>query len=387
MGHPPPANAAPHGPPHPTGHDGGIAPPPSNDPVVPPSGPDPVDPGTPEPRPAPNSAAEAPSPGRTPDAPDDRPHLPVLWEETVAMVDPQPGGTVVDGTFGAGGHAGLVAERLGPEGTLVVVDRDPVALEIAERFAADAPCRVRIVAASFAEAFETLAAEGFRADGAYFDLGMSSMQIDQAERGFAYTQDAPLDMRMGVGEDGAELTSAAEIVATWDVPDLTRALRDLGEERYALKIAKAIVREREKAPIETTGRLVDVVTGAIPTPARHVGGHPAKRTFQALRIVVNDELGQIDRALPAAWDLLGVGGRLAVISFHSLEDRRVKRFVQGLLRGCVCPPDLPVCVCGQEPRAEVLGKGGVVPSPEEQQQNPRSRSARLRGARRIAVPA
>lgn len=323
----------------------------------------------------------------------DAPHLPVLWRETVDMVDPQPGSTVVDGTFGAGGHARLVAERLGPDGTLVVVDRDPVALELAERFAAEVDCRVRIVPLPFAEAFELLAGEGFRADGAYFDLGMSSMQIDQAERGFAYTRDAPLDMRMGVGapeapgEPGSELVSAAEIVATWDVPALTRTLRDLGEERYAAKIAKAIVRERAKTPVDTTGRLVDVVTNAIPTPARHVGGHPAKRTFQALRIAVNDELGQVDRALPAAWSLLGVGGRLAAISFHSLEDRRVKRFVSGLLQGCVCPPDLPVCVCGQEPEAEVLGKGGVVPSREEQQVNPRSRSARLRGARRIAVRA
>jgi 16S rRNA (cytosine1402-N4)-methyltransferase len=346
--------------------DGGIAPPtPKTDPV-PPSGPDPADSTTPD-------AGAVPA---------DAPHLPVLWEETVDMVDPQSGQTVVDGTFGAGGHARLVAERLGPDGTLVVVDRDPVALEIAARFAQDAPCRVRIVAAPFAEAFEGLAAEGFRADGAYFDLGMSSMQIDQAERGFAYTRDAPLDMRMG----GTE-RSAADVVATWDVPSLTRALRDYGEERYAPKIAKAIVREREKAPIDTTGRLVDVVTNAIPTPARHVGGHPAKRTFQALRIVVNDELAQIDRALPAAWRLLGVGGRLAVISFHSLEDRRVKRFVAGLAQGCVCPPDLPVCACGQEPEATVLGKGGVVPSPDEQERNPRSRSARLRGALRIAVPA
>ncbi|WP_026911773.1 16S rRNA (cytosine(1402)-N(4))-methyltransferase RsmH [Patulibacter minatonensis] len=352
--------------------------------------------------------------------PTDAPHLPVLWRETVDMVDPRPGQTVVDGTFGAGGHARLVAERLGPDGTLVVVDRDPVALAIAARFADEVPCHVRIVAAPFAEGLEALAAEGFRADGAYFDLGMSSMQIDQAERGFAYTRDAPLDMRMGSGHEadpvvaapassGASATqrpaaadratsgttagapdaplSAADVVATWDVPSLTRALRDYGEERYALKIAKAIVREREKAPIDTTGRLVDVVTNAIPTPARHVGGHPAKRTFQALRIVVNDELGQIDRALPAAWSLLGVGGRLAVISFHSLEDRRVKRFVSSLLQGCVCPPDLPVCACGQEPEATVLGKGGVVPTPEEQEQNPRSRSARLRGALRTAVPA
>jgi 16S rRNA (cytosine1402-N4)-methyltransferase len=356
---------------------------------VPPEGPDPAAPAAPD-GPAPTAAATAPS---SVERHADRPHLPVLWEETVAMVDPRPGQTVIDGTFGAGGHARLVAERLGAEGTLVVVDRDPVALELAAAFAEEVACRVRIVAAPFAEAFESLAREGFRADGAYFDLGMSSMQIDQAERGFAYTKDAPLDMRMGFGapagsgDDATELVSAAEIVATWDVPSLTRALRDYGEERYALKIAKAIVREREKAAIDTTGRLVDVVTNAIPTPARHVGGHPAKRTFQALRIVVNDELGQVDRALPAAWDLLGVGGRLAVISFHSLEDRRVKRFVQGLLQGCVCPPDLPVCVCGQEPQAEVLGKGGVVPDEQEQAENPRSRSARLRGARRIRVAA
>jgi 16S rRNA (cytosine1402-N4)-methyltransferase len=314
-------------------------------------------------------------------------HLPVLWHETVDILEPRPGQTMVDGTFGAGGHARLMAERLGPDGRLVVVDRDPVALEIAERFAKTAPCEVRIVAAPFAEAFEGLAAEGFRADGAYFDLGMSSMQIDQAERGFAYTRDAPLDMRMGMGEGDSTLTSAAEVVATWDAKELTRVLREYGEERYAPKIARAIVREREKAPIDTTGRLVDVITNAIPTPARFVGGHPAKRTFQALRILVNDELGQIDRALPAAWSLLGVGGRLAVISFHSLEDRRVKRFVSDLLRGCTCPPDMPVCVCGNEPQAETLGKRGVVPSEEEQQHNPRSRSARLRGARRIAVPA
>lgn len=387
----------PDGPASPTGHHGGIAPPASNDPNVPPEGPDPAAPADHVATSATSSGDPAsPSPSSV-ELHADRPHLPVLWEETVAMVDPRPGQTVIDGTFGAGGHARLVAERLGPDGTLVVVDRDPVALELAAAFAEEVACHVRIVAAPFAEAFESLAEEGFRADGAYFDLGMSSMQIDQAERGFAYTKDAPLDMRMGLGapveSDGeggpepTELVSAAEIVATWDVPSLTRALRDYGEERYALKIAKAIVREREKAPIDTTGRLVDVVTGAIPTPARHVGGHPAKRTFQALRIVVNDELGQVDRALPAAWDLLGIGGRLAVISFHSLEDRRVKRFVQSLLQGCVCPPDLPVCVCGQEPQAETLGKGGVVPSEQEQQENPRSRSARLRGARRIQVAA
>lgn len=314
----------------------------------------------------------------------DQPHLPVLFHETVDMVDPQPGETVVDGTFGAGGHAGLVAERLGPEGLLVVVDRDPVALEIAERFKADAPCRVRVIAAPFADAFEQLAAEGFRADGAYFDLGMSSMQIDQAERGFAYTRDAPLDMRMGLGDGGSELLSAAEVVATWDIETLQRTIGELGEERYAGRIARAIVREREREPIETTGRLVDVITRAVPTPARYAAGHPAKRTFQALRIAVNDELGQIDRALPAAWNVIDDGGRLAAISFHSLEDRRVKQYFAALTRGCVCPPELPVCVCGRTPEAETIGrKASVAPTPEEQEANPRSRSARLRGVRRI----
>lgn len=315
------------------------------------------------------------------------PHLPVLATELLELLDPQPGQRIVDGTFGAGGHAGLVAARLGPEGELVVVDRDPVALEIAARFAAEAPCKVRIVAAPFADAMEALAEEGFTADGAYFDLGMSSMQIDQADRGFAYTQNAPLDMRMGVGSGDEPLASAAEIVAGWDERELVRILREYGEERYASKIVRAIVRERARQPIATTGQLVELITNAIPTPARFVGGHPAKRTFQALRIAVNDELGQIDRALPAAWSLLGLGGRLVAISFHSLEDRRVKRFFADLLRGCICPPDLPVCVCGNTPKAELLSKRSIVATEREQEENPRSRSARLRGARRIEQPA
>lgn len=311
------------------------------------------------------------------------PHLPVLAEEVLSLLDPQPGQTVVDATFGAGGHARLVAERLGPTGTLVVIDRDPVALAIAERFADEVACQVRIVAAPFADGLEGLVEEGFAADGAYFDLGMSSMQIDEAARGFAYTRDAPLDMRMGAGAE----RSAADIVASWEERDLAHALRTYGEERHAGRIARAIVRERAREPIETTGRLVDVVTEAIPTPARFAGGHPAKRTFQALRIVVNDELVQIDRALPAAWRLLGIGGRLVAISFHSLEDRRVKRFLADRAQGCICPPDLPVCACGRTPEAELLTKRSIVPSADEQERNPRSRSARVRGARRVQVAA
>jgi len=325
-------------------------------------------------------------------ADDGAPHVPVLADELLRLLDPRPGQTVVDATFGAGGHAGLVAERLGARGTLVVIDRDPVALAIAERFAASAPCAVRVVAAPFADALEELAEEGFSADGAYFDLGMSSMQIDEPERGFSYVRDAPLDMRMGYGDPersaDAGQPTAADVVATWSERDLARALRELGEERHAGRIARAIVREREREPIVTTGRLVDVVTEAIPTPARFAGGHPAKRTFQALRIVVNDELGQIDRALPAAWRLLRAGGRLAAISFHSLEDRRVKRFLADRAQGCVCPPDLPVCACGRTAEAELLTRRSIVPSAREQERNPRSRSARIRAARRIAeVPA
>jgi 16S rRNA (cytosine1402-N4)-methyltransferase len=190
-------------------------------------------------------------------------------------------------------------------------------------------------------------------------------------------------MRMDTSQ---ELT-AADIVATWDERRLARALREYGEERYAGRIARAIVRERERRPIATTTDLVDVVTAAIPTPARFAGGHPAKRVFQAIRIAVNDELGQIDDALPLAWDLLRENGRFAGISFHSLEDRRVKRFLAELERGCICPPGLPVCRCGQTPRAELLARGGVVPTEAEAAENPRARSARLRAARKLGAPA
>ena len=210
----------------------------------------------------------------------------------------------------------------------------------------------------------------------YLDLGMSSMQVDTRERGFSYAYDAPLDMRM----DPAQELTAAELVNTWDRRRIARVLREYGEERYAERIAGEIVRRR---PLTTTFELVDAITAAIPAPARFAGGHPAKRTFQAIRIAVNDELAQLDAALPLAWDVLAVGGRLAAISFHSLEDRRVKRFIAGKARGCVCPPDLPVCACGRTPEAEPVFRRSVAPSHGEVADNPRSKSARLRAARKL----
>jgi 16S rRNA (cytosine1402-N4)-methyltransferase len=211
---------------------------------------------------------------------------------------------------------------------------------------------------------------------------MSSMQIDTRERGFSYSYDAPLDMRM----DPRQELTAREIVATWDERRLAGILREFGEERHAAQIARAIVRARARAPIETTLALVEVITAAIPTPARFAAGHPAKRAFQALRIAVNDELGQLDRALPLAWSLLREGGVLAAISFHSLEDRRVKHFLVERARGCICPPDLPVCGCGRVPEAALLTRGSIVPSAEETARNPRASSARLRAAAKLAGP-
>ena len=307
-------------------------------------------------------------------------HTPVLAAELLELLDPQPGQTAIDCTFGDGGHARLVAERLGAAGTLVAIDRDPLAEERFAALAADAACAVRFIRAGYAEALELLAGEGFRADMAYFDLGMSSMQVDTRDRGFSYSYEAPLDMRM----DPSQQLSAREIVAEWDERRLAGILRDFGEERHAGAIARAIVRRRAQAPIDTTLELVETISSAMPAPARFAGGHPAKRSFQALRIAVNDELGQLDRALPLAWGLLREGGVLAGISFHSLEDRRVKRFLAERARGCICPPDLPVCACGREAEAALLSRRSIVPSAGEIAGNPRAGSARLRAARKLS---
>jgi len=306
-------------------------------------------------------------------------HVPVLAGELVELVDPRAGEVAVDCTVGGGGHARLVAERLGPDGLLVGIDRDPVAEERFAQLAAEVACRTRFVRAPFARALAELRDEGLRADIVVMDLGMSSMQVDTRERGFSYAYDAPLDMRM----DPDDPVTAADVVNGWDERRLATLLRDFGEERYARQIARAIVRARARSPIETTTELVDVVTGAIPTPARFAGGHPARRTFQALRIAVNDELAELDAALPLAWGLLRQDGRFAGITFHSLEDRRVKRFLADRAQGCICPPELPVCVCGREPEAELITKRAIAPGPDELERNPRAGSAHLRAALKI----
>jgi 16S rRNA (cytosine1402-N4)-methyltransferase len=306
-------------------------------------------------------------------------HVPALASELIDVLDPQPGQCAIDCTFGDGGHARLVARRLGPSGTLVAIDRDPLAQESFAGFAREVECSVRFIRSGYAEALPLLARERLRADIAYFDLGMSWMQVDARERGFSYSYDAPLDMRM----DPSQSLSAREIVADWDERRLAGALRDFGEERHAAAIARAIVRRRSRAPITTTLELVGTITSALPAPARFGAGHPAKRSFQALRIAVNDELAQLDRALPYAWEVLRPGGTLAAISFHSLEDRRVKRFIAEQARGCICPPELPVCACGRTPRARSLTRRAIVPSGAEVERNPRSASARLRAARKL----
>ena len=307
------------------------------------------------------------------------PHVPVLAGELIEFLDPAPGAVAVDCTVGGAGHSRLVADRIGSGGTLIGIDRDPLAEERFAELASEVACSTRFIRADFAAGLSLLREEGVTADLVYMDLGMSSMQIDTWERGFSYSYEAPLDMRM----DPSQEESAAEIVNTWEERRLARLLRDYGEERYSGQIARAIIRARTRSELTTTQELVEVIKSAVPVPAQFAGGHPAKRTFQALRIAVNDELTQIDDGLPLAWDLLGVGGRLAVISFHSLEDRRVKRFLVEKARGCICPPDLPICVCGHESEAELLTRRAIAPTPGEIASNPRSKSAHLRAARKL----
>jgi len=303
-------------------------------------------------------------------------HLPVLAPELTSLLAPEPGQTAVDCTFGAGGHARAVAAQLGSGGTLIAIDRDPAAAARFAEFAAEAPCRTRFLNLDFAEGLRALHGEGVRPEMVYVDLGMSSMQVDAWERGFSYSYDAPLDMRM----DTRQSFSAADLVNEWPEARISQVLRDYGEERFAGGIAREIVRRR---PLGTTAELVAAIKAGMPTAARFGGGHPAKRSFQAIRIAVNEELDSLERALPLAWEMLPVGGRFGAIAFHSLEDRPVKQFLAEKARGCVCPPELPVCVCGHEPEAELLTRRAVAPGPEEVEANPRSRSAHLRVAVKV----
>jgi 16S rRNA (cytosine1402-N4)-methyltransferase len=304
-------------------------------------------------------------------------HQPVLAAELTELLVPESGQTAVDCTFGGGGHASRIAAALGPAGTLVCIDRDPAAEDRFEAFSAEAPCATRFIGADYAEGLRALRGEGMRPEMVYMDLGMSSMQVDAWERGFSYSYDAPLDMRM----DTRQELHAADVVNEWPESRLAQVLRRFGEERYAGGIAREIVRRR---PLATTSELVDAVKAGMPASARFGGGHPAKRTFQAIRIAVNGELESLDDALPTAWGMLPLGGRLAAISFHSLEDRRVKRFLAERARGCVCPPELPVCVCGREPEAELLTRRAVAPGPDEVAANPRAKSAHLRAAVKVS---
>ena len=306
-------------------------------------------------------------------------HVPVLAAEVRDLLAVRPGETVVDATFGAGGHSELLAEDLNGSGKLIAIDVDPTVRPAFERFRRHAGVQTRLLRGNFAVLLSQLAGNDVQADAILIDLGVSSMQLDRPERGFSYATDAPLDMRM----DPSAPLSARELVNETDERELAGIFRRFGEERYATQIARAIGRTRKKQAITRTGELVDVIKSAIPTPARFGDGHPARRVFQALRIAVNDELGALESALPDAVRMLRPGGRLAVISFHSLEDRIVKRFMRDQARGCVCPPDFPICVCGHEPVLRELTRKAVRPGAAELAANPRASSARLRAAVKV----
>jgi len=304
-------------------------------------------------------------------------HQPVLAEEVRRLLEVHPGETVVDCTFGAGGHAKVLAADLNGHGRYIAIDRDPSVRPYFETFKRRyGSLQTRLLRGEFSLVLEQLATNGVEADAILLDLGVSSMQLDFPERGFSYATDVPLDMRM---DRSAELT-AADLVNDAPERDLADIFKRYGEERYARQIARTIVRRR---PLATSFELVDVVKSAIPAPARFGDGHPAKRVFQALRIAVNDELGALERALPAALQALRPGGRLAVISFHSLEDRIVKTFMRDGERGCTCPPDFPICVCGKEPLLRAVSRRPLRPSDDEVAQNPRATSAKLRVAVKV----
>ena len=301
-------------------------------------------------------------------------HVSVLLDECIQALNIKPDGIYVDGTLGGAGHSSQIAARL-TTGRLIGIDRDPKALKAASQRLAPYGDRVTLVHSNFSqldEVLENLGIEGV--DGILLDLGVSSPQLDEAERGFSYMADAPLDMRMN-SEDSL---TAHEVVNCWPREELRRILYEYGEERYAPQIAAAIDRRRAEKPIETTLELVDVIRSAMPPAALREKQHPAKRSFQAIRIAVNDELGAVGRVLEVAVPKLNRGGRLAIITFHSLEDRLVKNGMAANAKGCTCPPNFPVCICGNKPKVKLISKKPIVSGPEELERNPRARSAKLR---------
>ena len=306
-------------------------------------------------------------------------HVSVLLNECIDALCIKPDGVYVDGTLGLGGHSSEIAKRL-TTGLLIGIDRDETAIERAGARLAPYGERVRLVHGNFSDVASILDRLGFDAvDGMLFDLGVSSPQLDEAQRGFSYMQDAPLDMRM----DGSASLSAHDVVNTWPEGRLKQILYDYGEERYAPRIAAAIVRARQERAVETTLELVEIIRSAMPAAALREKQHPAKRSFQAIRIAVNDELGAVQTMMDTAPDKLRPGGRLAVISFHSLEDRIVKNGIRRREDGCTCPRDFPVCTCGFVQTLRSVSRKPILPSPEEQAANPRARSAKLRVAEHV----
>ena len=307
-------------------------------------------------------------------------HTPVMLEQCIENLNIRADGIYVDGTIGGAGHSLYICEKLSPQGTLIGIDRDRDALAAAEERLKDCSCRKLFVQSNYSDIKEVLAETGISGiDGALLDLGVSSFQLDNAQRGFSYMQDSPLDMRMNQDDR----ITAYDVVNTYSRDELTRIISEYGEERWAKRIASFIVEERQKGPVESTEALVNIIKAAIPAKARRNGPHPAKRTFQAIRIEVNDELGQLADAVGEFFDVLNPGGRLCIISFHSLEDRIVKDAFNKRANPCTCPPEFPICVCGKVADIKKISGKPIIPDEKELEKNPRSRSAKLRVCEKI----
>lgn len=307
-------------------------------------------------------------------------HVSVLLDETIENLDIKPDGIYVDGTLGGAGHAREVCKRLGENGRFIGIDQDEEAIAVSTKRLEEFGEKVTIVKNNYVHMKQVLQAQGIdKVDGIVLDLGVSSYQLDNAERGFSYMEDAPLDMRM----DREQPITAKDIVNRYPEAELVRIIKDYGEERYARNIARNILREREKKEIETTGQLVDIIRSSMPAKARNGKGHPAKRTFQAIRIECNQELEVLREALDDMIELLNEGGRLCIITFHSLEDRMVKNSFRKAEQPCTCPPDFPVCVCGKKSKGKVVTRKPILPSEEEIKENSRSKSAKLRVFKKV----